>query len=112
MADDSLSVDNDKRCEILVRMVHDHLPREYVHQPTRTAEPETSETDEDPSTTASEEESAAEVATENRLASVNTWCQQTCQNWPVSAGSRTRAAVTYAGWRFSGTPTMFLILKH
>ncbi|ELT93133.1 hypothetical protein CAPTEDRAFT_194405, partial [Capitella teleta] len=71
MTDVSLSADSDEECGILVGMVHDRLPREYAHQPTRIVESET--LDENPSTTASEEESAAEVATENRLASVNTW---------------------------------------
>ncbi|ELT89530.1 hypothetical protein CAPTEDRAFT_203645 [Capitella teleta] len=73
MADVSFSAGSDEECEILVGMVHDRLPREYAHQPIRIVESETS--DENNSTTASEEESTAEEATENRLASVNTWCR-------------------------------------
>ncbi|ELT97424.1 hypothetical protein CAPTEDRAFT_194913 [Capitella teleta] len=73
MADVSFSAGSDEECEILVGMVHDRLPREYAHQPIRIVESETS--DENHSTTASEEESTAEEATENRLASVNTWCR-------------------------------------
>ncbi|ELT95365.1 hypothetical protein CAPTEDRAFT_197313 [Capitella teleta] len=67
MADVSFSAGSDEECEILVGMVHDRLPREYAHQPIRIVESETS--DENHSTTASEEESTAEEATENRLAS-------------------------------------------
>ncbi|ELT87187.1 hypothetical protein CAPTEDRAFT_221884 [Capitella teleta] len=73
MADVSFSAGSDEECEILVGMVHDRLPREYAHQPIRIVESDTS--DENHSTTASEEESTAEEATENRLASVNTWCR-------------------------------------
>ncbi|ELT92754.1 hypothetical protein CAPTEDRAFT_213729 [Capitella teleta] len=73
MADVSFSAGSDEECEILVGMVHDRLPREYAQQPIRIVESETS--DENHSTTASEEESTAEEATENRLASVNTWCR-------------------------------------
>ncbi|ELT87457.1 hypothetical protein CAPTEDRAFT_198831 [Capitella teleta] len=73
MADASFSAGSDEECEILVGMVHDRFPREYAHQPIRIVESETS--DENPSTTASEEESTAEEATENRLALVNTWCR-------------------------------------
>ncbi|ELU11587.1 hypothetical protein CAPTEDRAFT_205659 [Capitella teleta] len=69
MADVSFSAGSDEECEILVGMVHDRLPREYAHQPIRIVESETS--DENHSTTASEEESTAEEATENRLASMD-----------------------------------------
>lgn len=77
MADATLSTDSDEECEILVGLVHDRLPREYAHQPTRSAEVE--DTDEDSWKSASEEESAGEVgdsgAQENRLtAEVSAWC--------------------------------------